>query len=142
MEIAQRKFIINAPRERVWELLGRIIYRSLPLERMEVVTETSFRAVLNWRLAGLNLPLKVKVSMDDISPPEQLGASIKVKKGIIDQTVLVSFALTTFAQDQTELVCNAATEGGAITTWLLGGQQRRFAGGMFDTIRVQLERLC
>ena len=69
MHIAQKEFTIAAPQARVWELLGRIIYRSLPLEQMEVVSETTFFAVLRWRIAFIRLPLRVKVALVHLPAP-------------------------------------------------------------------------
>ncbi|MFH0914258.1 MAG: hypothetical protein V1849_03100 [Chloroflexota bacterium] len=137
----QRRFVLEAPQERVWELLGRAIYRSLPLEQMDVVSETTFRAILQWRVAGVNLPLKVKVSLDEINPPGSLGATIQATKGVINQTVKVKFTLSKISEKKTQVVCTASGGGGGAMGWLVKGQQQNFTGGMFESLESLLKRL-
>ncbi len=139
MEILQKEFTIAAPPEKVWDMLGKVIYRCLPLEKMDIVDETTFRAVLRWRWAFIKLPLNLKVKLVDISPPSSLGSLIRVKKGMIDMVIKVSFTLTPVNEGKTEVVCTALDEGERnVPGWLMRGQQRSFAEEMFDSIRERL----
>jgi len=142
MTFIQKQFTIEAPQNRVWELLGRGIYRCLPLEKMDIINETTFRAVLKWKLSLINIPLNVRVVLEDIFPPSLLGALIQVKKGIIDQTMKVAFSLNEVDEGKTEVICTATGKGGAILGGLLRRQQRSFTEGMFDSIKARLERFC
>lgn len=141
-EIARKQFIIEAPQGTVWDLLGRAMYRSLPLEKMDIVSETTFRAVLRWKLAFISLPLNVSVVLDNISPPGLLEAIIQVKKGIINQKLRVTFTLSAVDTDRTGVVCQALRNGGGTLSWLMAGQQRSFTEDMFDAINIALKRLC
>ncbi len=142
--IVQRQFVIEASQQRVWDLLGRTVYGCLPLEKMNIVNETTAYAVLRWRLGFISLPLDLKLELVDISPPGLLGSKIWVKKQVIQLVALkVTFTLRPVNKGRTEVVCTAMEEGGGtILRWLLGGQQRSFTEGMFDSIRARLERFC
>ncbi len=142
MHIAQKEFTIAAPQARVWELLGRIIYRSLPLEQMEVVSETTFFAVLRWRIAFIRLPLRVKVALVDITSDRSLGAVISVKRGIIDSVIDVTFSLSAVNENETGVRCLARARDGGLRGWLTLGLRRRFTAELFDQIYRLLRRLC
>ena len=54
--IAERQFVIDAPQKRVWDLLARAVYQSLPLEKIDIVNERTFFAELRWNLAFSIVP--------------------------------------------------------------------------------------
>ena len=142
--IVHRQFVIEASQQRVWDLLGRTVYRCLPLEKMNAVSETTAYAVLRLRLAFISLPLNVKVELVDISPPSSLGSKIWVKKRVIKLVALkVTFTLRPVDEGKTEVVCTAMEDGRrTMLGWLVRGQQRSFTEGMFDSIRARLEQFC
>ena len=142
--IVQRQFVIEASQQRVWDLLGRTIYRCLPLEKMNIVNETTAYAVLRWRLGFISLPLNLKLELVDISPPSLLGSKIWVKKRAIQLASLkVEFTLRPIDKDKTEVICTGMEEDrGTIAGWLVRGQQRSFAEDMFDSIKARLEQFC
>lgn len=140
--IGNKQFTIEAPQSRVWELLGRAIYRCLPLEQMEVSSHTTFRAVLRWRLAFIAIPLRVKVVLAEISPPNLLAALIEVRKSVINQTMKVTFNLRPLDESKTEVSCRALRDSGGLIAWLMRGQQQRFTGQIFDSISATIRRLC
>lgn len=142
--VAQGQFIIKASRERVWELLGRTIYRCLPLEKMNVINETTACAVFRWRLGLISLPLNLKLELVDISPPDSLGSRIRVRKGMFQVAALeVTFKLRSLDKDRTEVVCTGLEQGeGTILSRLLGRKQRAFTEQMFNTIKSRLEQFC
>ena len=141
--IAKKQFAIEASQQRVWNLLGRVIYQCLPLEKMDIVDETTFYADLRWRLAFINIPLRLRGKFVDISPPSFLGCLLSVKKGIIQRELEVTFRLNPISQDKTEVTCMAeGEETRPPLKWIVKREQQRFAENVFDSIRARLEQLC
>lgn len=142
--VVQRQFVIEAPQQRVWNLLGRTIYRCLPLEKINIVNETTAYAVLRWRFGFVSLPLDLKLELVDISPPSSLGSKIWVKKLAIQLVALkVTFTLRPVNKGKTEVVCTAMEEGrGTLLGRLMEGQQQSFTEGMFDSLKARLEQFC
>ncbi|MFC1971561.1 hypothetical protein ACFLV0_06540, partial [Chloroflexota bacterium] len=141
--LTQTSFVINAPLEKVWRLLGSAVFQCLPLERMDIVDQTHFNAVLRWKLAFVKIPLNLKTIMDDIVAPTTFGCVIQIEKGIMKLGTRVTFNLKAIGEDKTEIDCVATKEGertllGRIT----GGQQRSFSENVFSSIRTRLEQLC
>jgi len=140
--LARRDYIIQAPRQRVWDLLASTIIQCMPVEQMQIVNDTTFLAVLRVKVGFFEMPFRLRVQAADISPIDSLSTLVTASKGIFRSSLKVSFALTPIKEDQTAIVCTAAEESGSKWTWLLRRQQRSFAGEMFDAIRAQLERTC
>lgn len=62
--------MIEASRDRVWRLIGKVIFSSLPnMENVEILDESSFRALLRMKVLGLGLNMKLKGEMVDMVPP-------------------------------------------------------------------------
>ena len=102
MLIAQKQFTINAPPQTVWQLLPRVIYQCLPLEKMDIVDERTFYADLKWLpFAGSTLHLKGKFV--EISPPDFLSCTISVTKGIIRTNGYIYFETGRSGQDRGRL---------------------------------------
>lgn len=142
--IVQRQFAIDAPQQRVWSLLARVIYQCLPLEKMDVVNERLFYAELRWNLALIGLRFHLKVEFVDISPPYFLACILSVKRGLIQLGPRVTFALRQVNHHRTEVTCTATEENktGKLMRWAMRRQQQSFAGKMFDSMRARLEQLC
>lgn len=141
--IAQKHFVVEASPPRVWDLLGTVVYQSLPLEKVDIVTTDSFRAVLKWPMGFITVPFDVKGKLVGMSRPGSFGSVMSVKWGLVQLGVNVNFALKPVPEGKTEVVCTATEEGGrTIMGWILSGQQRSFAGSMFDSIRARLQQLC
>jgi carbon monoxide dehydrogenase subunit G len=140
--LARRQYVIQAPRQRVWDLLAGTIIQCMPVEQMQIVNDTTFRAVLKLKLGPLEVPMRLEVRAADISPIDSLCTLVKAKKGPFESALKVSFALTDASEESTSVVCTATEDGGSPWMWLLKGQQRSFAGDMFDAISAELVRCC
>lgn len=142
--IAERQFVIDAPQKRVWDLLARAVYQSLPLEKIDIVNERTFFAELRWNLAFVGLRFHLKGEFVDISPPSFLGCMISVKKGIIQLDLRITFALRAVNRHKTEVVCIVAEDGKLkmLSRWVMRIPQRSFAGNVFNSIKARLERIC
>lgn len=140
---AQSQFTVDAPQQRVWNLLGRVIYQCLPLEKMDVVNEKVLYAELRWKLAFVALRFHIRVEFVDISPPNLFVCLISVRKGIIQLSLRVIFALRPVNQQKTEVTCTAAEEGkaGMLQRWATRRQQQNFAENIFDSMKARLEQL-
>ncbi len=140
----QKQFVIKSSQERVWELLGRTVYRCVPLEKMNIINETTADAIFRWKLCFLRLPLDIRVQLVDISPPSFLGSKIRVRKGIFQMAALEAiFALKPIDNSNTEVTCTGIEQKGInVIGQLLRGPQRRFTEDIFNSIRSQLELLC
>lgn len=141
--VAQKQFVVEASPPRVWDLLGTVVYQSLPLEKVDIVSTDSFRAVLKWPMGFVTVPFDVKGKLVGMSRPASFGSVICVKWGLVRLGVKVNFTLKPVAESKTEVLCTAMEEGKrTVMGWILSGQQRSFAGSMFDSIRARLQQLC
>lgn len=143
--IAERKFVIGASKEALWDLIGGAILNSLPgLERMEIVDETNWRASLRVKLWLLVLNMNLKGEMIDMSPPDGLGVrlSARSKGGILRLQQKVTIAFTSVDKNKTEVACKAIGEGMGILFKLFTlGQARSFARAIFNNIEDRLKYL-
>jgi hypothetical protein len=114
----------------------------MPVEQMQIVNDTTFRAVLKFTLGPFELPMRLEVRAADISPIDSLCTQVKATKGPFESALKVSFALDALDDERTEVVCTATEDGGSPWMWLLKSQQRAFAGRMFDAIGAELARCC
>jgi carbon monoxide dehydrogenase subunit G len=77
IELAKKNFEVEASPERVWRLIQKVIFSSLPgMENLEILDENNFRAILRIKVLGIPLSLKLKVEMTDISPPESFSIKL------------------------------------------------------------------
>ncbi len=145
MLITQKQFAVDAPLERVWGLLPRVVHQCLPLEKMDIIDEQTFNADLRWDLAFISLKLHIKGKFVDISPPSHLRCVLSVDRALLHLKIGVAFTLKPIDADKTEVLCAATSEGSEkkrLLDWALAGQQRQFAGNIFDSIRRRLVELC
>ena len=140
--IAHDEYVIAAPRQRVWDLLASTIIQCMPVEQMQVLNDTTMRAVLRFRLFGIEVPLGITLRVADIVPPESFETLVTVKKAMFESSLRVSYMLHTSDGDHTRVVCAATQERGNPVFALLRTQQRAFAGEMFDSVKKELERSC
>jgi carbon monoxide dehydrogenase subunit G len=141
--VAQKQFVVDASQHRVWDLLGTIVYQLLPLEKVDIVNLTTFRAVLRWRMGFITFPFRVKGELVDISRPSSFGCIIRVKRGVIQLGMKVTFTLRPVNEGKTEVVCRAIEEGTrTIMGRIMRGRQQSFAENTFDSIEARLAQLC
>ena len=139
--IVQREFVLDTPQKRVWDLLGKVIYQCLPLEKVDVVNERLFYAELRWKIFLVSLKLHLKVEFVDILPPDIIACMISVKKGFIHLEPKVLFTLKPVNQQKTSLTCTATGDRTGILQWVMKKQQQRFAGNLFSLIGSRLGSL-
>jgi hypothetical protein len=143
--VVERKFAVEAPRQRVWNLLAKAIYQCVPLEKMNILNETNFHAELRLNLAFVILRFHLEGKFVDILSPSFLGCILLVNKGIIRLGLKVMFTLREISEDRSEVACVAIAEGkrtGGILGWILGIGQKIFAGRVFDSLEARLKQLC
>ena len=141
--LIQTNFVIDAPLEKVWRLLGSAVFQCLPLEMMNIVDQTHFSAILRWKLLFVKIPLNIKSVMDNIVPPTTFGCVIRVEKSIMKLGTRVTFNLKAIGEDKTEINCVATAEGNrSLLGRITRGQQRSFAENVFSSIQKRLQQLC
>lgn len=78
--LSEKTFEVKASRDRVWRLIGKVIFSSLPgLESVEILDENTFRALLKMKLFGLGIDLKLQGEMVDMLPPESFAVKLFIK---------------------------------------------------------------
>jgi carbon monoxide dehydrogenase subunit G len=144
--LAQKEFIVNTTPDRVWRLIGKVIFSVLPgMERMEILDENNFRALLRVKMMGSEWVLKLKGEMVDISPPESFSVRLLLEGlgGLVKADQRVALVMTPVENGKTAVACRAATEGmGFLQRALLMGQARSFARQTFEAIEKRLKELA
>jgi len=113
MIIEERKFIIDASRERIWDLLLRTTLRLMPFERCNIHSQNEFSAILRVKIAFISLPMQVEIKIVDIVPPETLNTILKAKGmgGIVWLDQKSTFKLMPIDEDKTEIDAKIVAEG-------------------------------
>ena len=142
----QRNFVVGASQDRVWRLIGKVIFSSLPgLENMEILDENTFRALLRTQILGFRVSLKLKGKIVDMEPPNFFSVKLFLAGpgGFFKADQKVTFAMTPVEQGKTALACKAAVENmGFLPRLLLLGEARRFARSTFEAIEKRLKELA
>lgn len=144
--IFETQFTIQASQERVWDILGIAVMRSLPLEQMLVADESNFTAILMVPLTLFHLSFSIKASLD-LDPPNSLVCLIqgKSKWGIVQPTLKVSFVLEADGENKTSIRSFARREGSGkrnIMEWVLRGKEKSFTVDILSNVQRTLERLA
>lgn len=144
--LAERKFIVNAAPDRVWRLIGKVIFSVLPgMESMEILDENNFRSLLRVKMMGFEWILKLRGEMVDISPPEAFSVRLLLEGlgGLVKADQKVALAMTPVENGKTSVVCRATVEDmGFLPRLLLLGEARRFARSTFGAIEKRLQELA
>jgi carbon monoxide dehydrogenase subunit G len=144
--IAEKNFVVAASRERVWRLIGKVIFGILPgLEKVEILDENSFRAILRMKVLGVRWSMKVRGEMMDVLPPEFFSVKLFIESpgGLFAMGQKVTLAMAIVDESQTEVACKAmAGSMGIPFRVLLLGQARRFARSTFEAIENRLKELA
>lgn len=144
--LAERKFTIDASQERVWNLLGRVIFRSLPgLERIQIKDQDRFSALLRVTLGLITLNMDVNAEMVDISPPQSLAVVLHMKGvgGMVRLNQKVMFALSPVHQNKTEVSSTAMGErAGPVFRIIFMRRAKSFAHDIFRSIEERLRQLA
>jgi carbon monoxide dehydrogenase subunit G len=144
--IGEKNFSVAASRERVWRLIGKVIFGILPgLEKVEILDENTFRAILKMKVLWVRWSMKVRGEMVDISPPESFSVKLFIESpgGLFTMEQKVTLAMTIVDKSQTEVGCKATADSMGIPfRVLLLGQARRFARSTFEAIEKRLKELA
>jgi len=144
--LAEREFIVNANPDRVWRLIGKVIFSVLPgMESMEILDENNFRALLRVKMIGAEWVLKLRGEMVDISPPESFSVRLLLEGlgGLVKADQKVAFAMTPAEDGKTAVACRATAEDmGFLQRVFLTGQARGFARQTFEAIEKRLKELA
>ena len=143
MLIAERKFVVEATRERIWELLLRATLRLMPFERCNIRSETAFSALLRMKVAFISMPMDVDMNIVDIVPPETLNTELKAKGmgGLVWINQKSTFALKTVGGNKTEVTATIVAEGMApILKFFFVPMVKKFAGESFKNLEGRLKQ--
>jgi len=144
--LAERNFSVGAPQERVWRLIGKVIFSALPgLENVEILDENSFRGVLRLKLLGVQMSNRVKGEITDVLPPESFSVNLFVSGpgGLFTLSQRATFSMKEVDRNKTEITCKASADSmGFLFRFLLIGQARRFARSTFEAIEKRLKELA
>jgi len=143
---AERNFSVGAPPERVWRLIGKVIFSALPgLENIEILDENTFRALLRTQILGFHVTLKLKGEMVEMEPPNSFSVKLFLEGlgGLFKANQKVTFIMTLMEKGKTSVSCKATVENLAFLPRLfLLGQARRFARSTFGAIEKRLKELA
>lgn len=146
IEIAERNFVVSAARDRVWRLIGKVIFSSLPnMENVEILDENSFQALLRLKILGIGLNMKLKGEMVDMSPPESFGVRLALEGpgGFLRMNQKVNFVMIPVEKGKTSVSCKATAEKiGTFFRPFFLGQARHFAHSTFEAIQRRLQDLA
>lgn len=144
--LSEKNFELKASRDRVWRLIGKVIFSSLPdMENMEILDENNFRALLRMKVLWVPLSIKLKGKMVDMSPPETFSVKLALEgpAGLFRMNQKVTFTTTAVEKDKTAVTGKATLETtGILVQALLLGQARRFAQSTFEAIEKRLKELA
>ena len=109
---AERRFVIAAPRERIWDLIGRVTIDSLNLEGFNYEDERNFTALIRAKVGFISLPMHLKGEIADITPPQTLVTVLKVTglRGMIRLSQKVTYTLNSVDTGKPEVSCKSAGE--------------------------------
>ena len=143
MIIAQRKFVIDSPRERIWELILRAVMRLMPFEKMEIKNPRSFGALLKVKIGPITLSMQAQGDIVDIVPPESVVTVLKARGmgGLVWLNQRAIFTLTPVAEGKTEINCEVADEGMApLLRTLLSWKVKSFTEEAFKGLEERLRQ--
>ena len=113
MEIAERRFEVEASRDRIWRLIGKVIFACQPgMEQVEILDENNFRALLRVRIPFMTVAMKLRGEMVDVSAPESFSVRLQTESmgGLLRVDQKVSIAMTSLGTKQTAMTCKATAE--------------------------------
>lgn len=146
IQLAEKKFEVDASQERVWRLIGKVIFSSLPgMENIEILDENNFRSILRMKVLGFGVNMNLKGEMVDISPPESFSVKLFIEGlgGWFQADQKVTFAMTPVEIKKTLVSSKASIENlGFFPRLFLLGQARRFAASIFEAIEKRLKELA
>ena len=113
MIIAERIFVIDSSREKIWELILKAVLRFMPFERIDIRSEKIISALLRMKIWFISVPMNVEIEIAEMSPPESMVTILRTK-GILGMVWLnqkATFRLATIGTGETEVACRTVDEG-------------------------------
>ena len=111
MIIANRRFSINSPLERIEQLVMKAVIEALQPERLEASDEKSFQAMVKAKMGPLNLPMHMAGEIISPSNPLEFMIKLKGQGGLIWLNQKATFTLTSLDKDKTEVACELVAVG-------------------------------
>ena len=147
LALAQSEFVVKAPIDRVWSLMGRVITSTMPgLERMKPVDESNFRAILRVKVAFISIPMRLLGQVGGGGyETGTLTVNLKAKGmgGIIKLNQKVKFTITAVNEDETEVGCEAVAEDlDLLSRVLLLGIVRKMGKDILAKIEKRLKQIA
>jgi hypothetical protein len=144
--IATRKFVIEASSDRVWSLMGRVIFGSLPLESMQLIDENNFTALLRVPILSTSIAMRLRGQIvADSSHPGSLSVLLIARKarGLIRLDQKVTLATMPAGEGKTEVVCESIAQGMSIAfrVFLLG-KAKRMARSTLESIERRFKSIA
>lgn len=143
--LAERKFVIDAPQERIWNLLGMVIFDSLAMERFHARDDRNFNGLTKVKVAFVTIAMQLKGTIVDISPPEALSVLVEATAmgKIIHLKQKIMITLDSVGRGKSEFICKVVREGrGSVLTVILTPRARSFASGILESIERRLRQLA
>lgn len=143
--LAERRFEVEASQDRIWRLIGKVIFSCLPgMEKIEILDENNFQATLRTKVWLIELCMKLKGEMVNISPPQSFVVKLRLEspRGLFKMNQRVEIATESVEMDRTAIACVAMAERmGILFRVLLFGEARRFARSAFHAMEKRLKDL-
>ena len=144
-KIASRSFLVGATQERVWRLIGKVIFSSLGgLEEVEILDETRFRALLRVKVSVLEMKARLNGEIVEMEPPDALGVQLNLEApgGLCKIIQKVSLKISSVEKERTGVSCKTvAQDMGILFRVLFLKQARYFAQSTFEAIEKRLKEL-
>jgi len=144
--IVERKFVLKASRNRIWNLIGKTVLGKLPgLERIEIIDENNIRGLLRVRIAFIPLTMLLHVEVVDIPPPQSLVIMLRAqsKWSIVQLNQKITFTLSAIDEDKTEVACKSTAEKiGALLRLIALRKLTKLAEDSLNSIEERLRQVA
>lgn len=141
--IGERKFVIDATRQRIWDLLLRATLRLMPFEKCYIESDTEFSAVLKMKMAFITMPMQMHIKIVDMAPPQTMVTALKAKGmgGLAWINQKSTFTLTQVDENKTEVTCRIEAEDMALLLrWFFLPKVKSFAQDAYKGLEERLKQ--
>ncbi|MDP2932230.1 MAG: SRPBCC domain-containing protein [Chloroflexota bacterium] len=141
--IAERKFVVEATPQRIWDLLLRATLRLMPFEKCYIESDTEFNAVLKLGMAFIKVPMQVNIKIVDMTPPQTMITALKAKGmgGLAWINQKSTFVLTQAGENKTEVLCRLeAEEMAPLLRLFFIPRVKSFAGDAYKNLEERLKQ--
>jgi len=127
-------FTINAPQEKVWELLFDIprLSQCVPgIESVEVVDDKTYRGVLVVKVGPIRSQFTGMVTLTEVEPPQRIAGSVEGDDKTSASSIKATFSGTLAAVE-------AGTEAAFVIDLNLRGRLAQFGGPVINATAKKL----